>query len=73
MAKRRSPPPREGLVEDIGGIRITRRRPPAWLLMVIVAIVAWGLFYLITYSVTEAGSFRPPEGLIRAMVGSFGP
>jgi hypothetical protein len=60
-------PPREGLVEEIGGIRITRRRPPAWILVAMVAIVAWGLFYLITYSVTDAGSFQPPEGIVRAV------
>ncbi|MGH2794743.1 MAG: hypothetical protein ACRDKG_10615 [Actinomycetota bacterium] len=70
---RRPLPPREGLVEKIGGIRITRRRAPAWLLFAILGIVSWGLFYLITYSVTDAGSFRPPDGLIRAMLGSFGP
>ncbi|HJR19666.1 MAG TPA: hypothetical protein VJ922_08095 [Actinomycetota bacterium] len=72
MARRRLPP-REGLVETIGGIKITRRRAPGWLLFVILAIVSWGLFYLITYSVTDAGSFRPPEGLIRVVLGSFGP
>ena len=63
------PPPREGLVEDIGGIRITRRRPPAWLLFVIVAIVAWGLYYLLTFSVTDIGSFEsPPTGLFHTVL-----
>jgi hypothetical protein len=58
MARR--PPPREGLVEEIGGIRIMRRRAPGWLLIAIAAVVSWGLFYIITYSVTEAGSFEAP-------------
>jgi hypothetical protein len=66
MARR--PPPREGLVEEIGGIRITRRRPPGWLLFVIAAIVSWGLFYILTYSVTEAGSFEAPAGLVRSVL-----
>lgn len=65
MARR--PPPRDGLVEEIGGIHITRRRAPGWLLVAIAAVVAWGLFYIITYSVTEAGSFEAPaNGVIRA-------
>lgn len=71
MARR--PPPREGLVEDIGGIKIARRRPPLWLVVVIVLVVSWGLFYLINFSITETGSFEVPEGLIRMAFGSFGP
>ena len=47
--------PREGLIEDIGGIRITRRRPPMWLLLVIIGVVAWGLYYLLTFAVTDVG------------------
>lgn len=70
MARR--PEPREGLVEDIGGIKITRRRPPMWLVAVIVLVVSWGLFYLINYSITETGSFEVPEGLIRSALGSLG-
>lgn len=66
MARR--PPPREGLIEEIGGIRITRRRPPAWLLFVIAGVVSWGLFYILTYSVTEAGSFEAPAGLVRTVL-----
>jgi hypothetical protein len=73
MMARRRVQPREGLVETIGGIRITRRRPPMWLLAVIVLVVSWGLFYLITYSVTETGTFQPPEGLVRLTLGSLGP
>lgn len=66
-------PPREGLVEEIGGIRITRRRAPGWLIVAFAAVVAWGLFYIITYSVTEAGSFEaPPAGVIRAALRSAG-
>jgi hypothetical protein len=71
MARR--PAPREGLVEEIGGIKITRRRPPMWLVTVIVLVVSWGLFYLINYSITETGSFEVPEGLIRTALGSIGP
>ena len=60
-------PRREGLVEEIGGVLMTRRRPPGWLLLVIAAVVAWGVFYIITYSVTEAGSFEAPAaGIVRA-------
>jgi hypothetical protein len=69
----RRPPPREGLVEEIGGIRIARRRPPAWLLFVIVAVVAWGLYYLITFSVTETGTFEAPAALVRAALRLAGP
>ncbi len=69
----RGPQPREGLVEDIGGIKITRRRPPTWLVVVIVLVVSWGLFYLINYSITETGSFEVPEGLIRTALGTMGP
>ena len=68
----RRPAPRDGLVEEIGGIKITRRRPPLWLVVVIVAVVSWGLFYVINYSVSDVGSFQVPEGLIRTF-GSIGP
>jgi hypothetical protein len=70
---RKQPAPREGLVEEIGGIKITRRRPPLWLVVVIVAVVSWGLFYLINYSVTDVGTFQAPEGLIRTAFAPFGP
>ena len=56
---------REGLVEEVGGIRMARRRPPAWLLFVIVGIVSWGLYYLITFSISDTGTFPTSEGLIR--------
>ena len=69
MARRISPRARDGLVEEIGGIRITRRRVPGWLLAVMVAIVAWGLFYIINYSITETGSFEAPAGLVGATLG----
>ena len=72
MAGRRTRP-REGLVEEIGGIRIARRRPPTWVLAMILVVVSWGLFYLITYSVTETGTFQVPEGFIRVALGSIGP
>ncbi len=64
---------REGLVEDVGGIRITRRRPPLWLLFVIVGIAAWGLYYLITFSVTETGTFQAPAALVRGASRFAGP
>lgn len=51
-------------VSEVGGIRIGHGRPPLWLMLVIVGIVSWGLFYLITYSITDAGTFTPP-GAIR--------
>lgn len=69
MARR--PPAREGLVEEIGGIRIARRRMPGWLLFVIVGVVAWGLYYLLTFSVTDVGTFRPPEGIVTTWVGAL--
>lgn len=55
---------REGIVEEIGGIRWTLRRPPAWIVVVIALVAAWGLYYLITFSVTETGTFR--AGVIRS-------
>ena len=59
---------REELIEEIGGIRIAHRRFPPWLMLVIVGVVAWGLYYLITYSIRDAGSFRAPAtGVIRAL------
>ena len=57
---------REGTTEDIGGIRWVVRRPPAWILLVIVAMVGWGLYYLITFSVTEVGTFKP--AIVRAVL-----
>lgn len=68
MARRRLPP-REGTVEEMGGIRVTHRRPPGWIIVAMAAIVAWGVFYMITYAVTEAGSFQPPpEGIVGAVL-----
>lgn len=66
---RRRPAERPGLVKDVGGIRLATNRVPAWLLVVIAGIVAWGLFYVITYSVTETGSFEPPAGVILLLLG----
>lgn len=67
------PTRREGLVEEIGGLRIARRRPPAWLLVVIVAVLGWGLYYMITFSVTETGTFEAPAALLRATLRLAGP
>jgi hypothetical protein len=46
-------------VDEVGGIRVSHHRPPAWLMLVIIGIVSWGLYYLITYSVTKVGTFVP--------------
>ena len=48
-------------IDDVGGIRVAHHRPPMWLMMVIVGIVGWGLYYMITYSVTKVGTFVPPS------------
>ena len=62
-------PEREELIEEVGGIRISHRRFPPWLMLVIVGVVAWGLYYLITYSIRDAGSFKAPAaGLVRAIL-----
>lgn len=61
-------PERDELIEEVGGIRIGHRRFPPWLMLVIVGIVAWGLYYVITYSIREAGSFTAPEGFVRAFL-----
>ena len=62
-------PERDELIDEVGGIRIGHRRFPPWLMLVIVGVVAWGLYYLITYSIKEAGSFKAPEiGFVRAFL-----
>jgi len=53
---------REELIEEIGGIRIGQRRVPGWLMLVVVAVVVWGLYYLIKYSITDTGTFKVPAG-----------
>jgi len=52
-------------MREIGGIRIAQNRVPVWLLAVIVAIIAWGLYYLITYTVTDTGTFQTPAAFLR--------
>jgi hypothetical protein len=52
-------------MKEIGGIRIAQNRVPAWLLFVIVGIIAWGLYYLITYTVTDTGTFQAPAAFLR--------
>jgi hypothetical protein len=52
-------------MKEIGGVRIAQNRVPAWLLFVIVAIISWGLYYLITYTVTDTGTFQAPAALLR--------
>lgn len=52
--------------KEIGGIRIGQARVPAWLLAVIVLIISWGLYYLITYTVTVTGTFfETPAAFLR--------
>ena len=53
-------PEREELVSVAGGIEMSKNRVPVWLMLVIVGVIAWGLYYLITYSVTDTGSFPAP-------------
>jgi hypothetical protein len=60
----RRAPEREDRVDVVGGVPVGHRRVPVWLLLVIVAVVAWGLYYLITYSVTDVGSFPAPAGVV---------
>jgi hypothetical protein len=60
-------PGNEDRVDEVGGITIGRRRPPAWLLLVIVGVVAFGLYYLITFSVTDTGSFKSTTGIIHTV------
>ena len=52
-------------MKEIGGIRIGQNRVPTWLLAVIVGIIAWGLYYLITYTVTDTGTFQAPAAFLR--------
>ena len=56
-------------IEEVGEIRIGHGRVPVWLLLVIAGIVAWGLFYLIQFSVNDAGSFSTDPTNV---VGSLG-
>ena len=58
---------RQDRVDEVGGIFIGHRHPPAWLMFVIAAIVAWGLYYLITYTVTDTGSFKGATGALRLL------
>ena len=52
-------------MKEIGGIRIAQNRVPVWLLAVIIGIIAWGLYYLITFTVTDTGTFQAPAALLR--------
>ena len=52
-------------MKEIGGIRIAQNRVPVWLLAVIIGVIAWGLYYLITYTVTDTGTFQAPAALLR--------
>ena len=61
-------PGNEDRVDEVGGIKIGRRRPPAWLLLVIAGVVAFGLYYLITFSVTDTGSFKSTTGIVRTVL-----
>lgn len=59
---------REDRIEQVGGIRVGHRRPPVWLILLIAAIVGWGVWYLITYSISDVGTFQAPGG-----AGALGP
>ena len=48
----------------VGGIRLGQSRVPVWLLLVITGVIAWGLYYLITYSVTDTGTFQAPAAIL---------
>ena len=52
-------------MKEIGGIRVAQNRVPVWLMLVIVAVIAWGLYYLITYTVTDTGTFHAPAAFLR--------
>ena len=49
----------------VGGIRLAQNRVPVWLLLVITGVIAWGLYYLITYTVTDTGTFQAPAAILR--------
>jgi len=51
-------------IDEVGGIRIAHRRVPGWLMLVIVGVVAWGLYYLIKFTVSDTGSFQAPAGVV---------
>jgi len=55
---RRDTGDQDELVESVGGIGLGHKRVPGWLLFVIAGVVAWGLYYLITYAVTDTGTFH---------------
>lgn len=52
-------------MKEIGGIRVAQNRVPVWLLVVIVGVISWGLYYLITFTVTETGTFQTPAVFLR--------
>jgi len=55
---------REELIEEVGGIGIRHRRVPAWLMLVIVVVVAWGVYYVIKYSLADTGTFKAPGAFL---------
>jgi hypothetical protein len=59
-------PQSDHLVEKVNGIEIGNRRVPTWLMLVIIGVVAWGVTYLITYTVKGTGTFTSP-GLINLL------
>ena len=62
-------PRTEEPIEETGGIQIAHGRVPAWLLLVIAGVVAWGLYYLITFTVNDTGSFSTEPTKIVGMLG----
>jgi cbb3-type cytochrome oxidase subunit FixP-like protein len=67
VARRGRQPQRDDGIEVVNGIEIGNHRVPLWLMLVVVGVIAWGLTYLITYTVKGTGSFEAPGiiGLLR--------
>lgn len=55
-------------MKEVGGIRLAQNRVPTWLMLVIVGVIAWGLYYLITFTVTDTGTFQAPSGTVVARI-----
>jgi hypothetical protein len=60
VARRRRLPTRDNAIDIVNGVPTANRRVPLWLMVVIVGVIAWGLTYLITYTVKGTGTFEAP-------------